>query len=58
MKLSEIMEIYKFIEEIANNGKQVADFGIDDQNGEVYASLNDNSGELYTFVIDKERKAK
>ena len=58
MKLSEIMEIYKFSEEIANNGKQVADFGIDDQNGEVYASLNDNSGELYTFVIDKERKAK
>ena len=56
MKATEFIDIYEMLDRIVNNGDNVKDFGIIDENGEIYAALE--SGEIYSFFIEKGKEQK
>lgn len=53
MKLSELIELYKLLDNITNGGDRVEDFGIEDGRGEIWAATE--SGATFAFSIEKEK---
>lgn len=55
MKATEFIDIYEMLDRIINGGDNLKDFGVIDESGAIYATLE--SGEIYRFVIEKGGKS-
>lgn len=51
MKISDFIELFKLIEQLANEGDTIKDWGLIDDNGELY--IITESEKEFSFILEK-----